>query len=1080
MQDAEPIGITTDSKPAKTTPKQKAKHTKKQPINHSPLSVENPPIKTPFIEEALLENPTETITEIPNAPIILKDKKLPKSYINHSPLGVKKINKTESLAGVLPDGTFLEFPSASEDDTIIEKTHPETPSDVLTAEEMSTADNLLKTIDKTAHHYSIAEMEAHDKAEELLAALGNKVLLHIRGKLSEFEYSRFVEYLAEPKDLEMVLDYMDSAVKNPDGSTLSNLIPTLQRLIYAIRKADPKDPRLSSACKKLIGLHKAGFKNPHSMNDGFYPIALTGTPEAKQYIQNALTNLTDGKYYYNLNKCQPWVDDLNSVDKSYVTISSGALNDFAPKKQPKLVPHSPSHESNFEWIKPPSHESNHANEGQNGGSVNEGQNNKEIKSDKKPVYRVALGEVVPIASVGPVEGSIPTEAIDPNDPEKSSVYPEKFVEFFAEMEKLREANPNDEDLIKAIEKSLGIETPLRVTTEAALLIDWQLFCTSIISGNKNQERMFGDKEWTDWITARLGARAYGNGPLTPDFIKFIHSCLTKNAIPQIGGKFRHTIVYADDYSNAGNPAKYTAEQVAVVNENPLLRFVQEGEDPNTGFIHYPNSVKGKASEQLSEKAEEYYMESRTNERLITCLVMDLCDWYNVERSKPHDPYELAAKLQRRLVAIHPFGDVNGRTSRLLMNWSLENDNVDPAIVYNPDGDILTPEKDWSGEIRYGSDLHYAVTERRTQLEAIGYEDTAELMGLSEVKTFYDLAFSKLQKAPDQQPSGETIDRKAYAEFTDKLQEEYDQFLADFASIRAVEKQDSSWDKCPEGGLIPKSFIDLTTLTPKDAQTYQQYIRNNYSSDAPVYRGGMVTTAIASEQDVVRIFENYSGPGAGYLTAKRSYVSPASTNRIEPSVVARSLDAYNSLITNAYFKQHHPDLATESSDDLDIVQVINTHIGGDGKNPHFFDSPFVSTTFKESLATDWGSAADAIKFAKSGLVFTLRAPKFGGIFTFGIKWQNEVSDLPGLQAVYFRYANEREVLVPGAINPANIDSLVVNDITDDTNTLSRKSATAYRAQKQVTADGIFLEIENVANGTTTKYKLNPATNRYERL
>ena len=74
MQDAEPIGITTDSKPAKTTPKQKAKHTKKQPINHSPLSVENPPIKTPFIEEALLENPTETITEIPNAPIILKNK----------------------------------------------------------------------------------------------------------------------------------------------------------------------------------------------------------------------------------------------------------------------------------------------------------------------------------------------------------------------------------------------------------------------------------------------------------------------------------------------------------------------------------------------------------------------------------------------------------------------------------------------------------------------------------------------------------------------------------------------------------------------------------------------------------------------------------------------------------------------------------------------------------------------------------------------------------------------------------------------------------------------------------------------
>jgi len=54
---------------------------------------------------------------------------------------------------------------------------------------------------------------------------------------------------------------------------------------------------------------------------------------------------------------------------------------------------------------------------------------------------------------------------------------------------------------------------------------------------------------------------------------------------------------------------------------------------------------------------------------IPVLLDEFFKWYNRSKEKLH-PVELAALVHLKFVTIHPFGDGNGRTSRLLMNFVL--------------------------------------------------------------------------------------------------------------------------------------------------------------------------------------------------------------------------------------------------------------------------------------------------------------------------------------------------------------------------------------------------------------------------
>ncbi len=55
---------------------------------------------------------------------------------------------------------------------------------------------------------------------------------------------------------------------------------------------------------------------------------------------------------------------------------------------------------------------------------------------------------------------------------------------------------------------------------------------------------------------------------------------------------------------------------------------------------------------------------------VDILLREFFQWYNKNKNKLH-PIELAAKVHLKFVTIHPFGDGNGRISRLMMNFVLK-------------------------------------------------------------------------------------------------------------------------------------------------------------------------------------------------------------------------------------------------------------------------------------------------------------------------------------------------------------------------------------------------------------------------
>lgn len=94
---------------------------------------------------------------------------------------------------------------------------------------------------------------------------------------------------------------------------------------------------------------------------------------------------------------------------------------------------------------------------------------------------------------------------------------------------------------------------------------------------------------------------------------------------------------------------------------------------------------------------EYPPPGEVKERL-----QKLIDDLKAELSKPDaDVVGAAARFQRHFVALHPFGDSNGRTSRLLMNRILADFDLPPAILKHQNRDISTSPEQWRREVAEG-------------------------------------------------------------------------------------------------------------------------------------------------------------------------------------------------------------------------------------------------------------------------------------------------------------------------------------------------------------------------------------------
>ncbi|KAI1133660.1 fido domain-containing protein [Nemania abortiva] len=104
----------------------------------------------------------------------------------------------------------------------------------------------------------------------------------------------------------------------------------------------------------------------------------------------------------------------------------------------------------------------------------------------------------------------------------------------------------------------------------------------------------------------------------------------------------HNILYAGMADNEVVPGQYRGADHAIA-----AKYV----DPKTG--------KEKTTRFIHPRAVPTYMASWVED-----LNMDI---HRAKNGMPFDPYDLAAKYYHHFINIHPFGDGNGRTSRIILN-----------------------------------------------------------------------------------------------------------------------------------------------------------------------------------------------------------------------------------------------------------------------------------------------------------------------------------------------------------------------------------------------------------------------------
>lgn len=561
-----------------------------------------------------------------------------------------------------------------------------------------------------------------------------------------------------------------------------------------------------------------------------------------------------------------------------------------------------------------------------------------------------------------------------------------------------------EHSIEESEKALGILTEYDRQAEASLFIDKKFLSYALITGvSKNSERVFGDNAWADYLDGRLFARQYGKQALTPNFIRELHTKLTQRSDPKISGKIRDVGVIGASYDDGNNPATYTADQVKAIEQNPLLSFRREppeGEDSTTGYIVYPHPKSGVQTQEAVEKDLE-----------------ELCDWFNAAKKQDtYSPHIVAGLLQHRLISLHPFLDSNGRLTRVLMNWSLENDDENPSVIDNPSDDILTDEETWISYIADGSKQYKEMKKRQAALEEAGIDNINALFDLGQDKAFYEYIFRYLKVAPPLPTNGDKHKHQVYEEFLASFKDEMGRFQEHMRATSKLTTADGERE-ISQGGLMTPEFMDFASSL--HTQVLPMELRKQLFTDIEAYRGGIVDGDV--DDDVLcQMFLGYTGVGTGYRALKRSHLSATSLQGVDRSVIRETMEYYNKLFASSYFAKKHSDINNPYDTSPTTVGDLNTTVKEhtEGGQP-IWNSPFASTSLNYGESRGWANkfTADYAKNAQHGVLFKTKLPREGMIMTFGHKPE-------GLTATGFY--QEYEALVAGGLQPASITGIEIYD------------------------------------------------------
>lgn len=553
------------------------------------------------------------------------------------------------------------------------------------------------------------------------------------------------------------------------------------------------------------------------------------------------------------------------------------------------------------------------------------------------------------------------------------------------------------DQIHESERALGLESEYDKLLEASLFIDKSFLSYALITGvAKQPERVFGDKAWADYLDGRLFAREYGRKDLTPEFIIGLHKKLTQRSDPEISGQIRDVDAKASAYDDPGKPVAYTTEQVRAIEQNPQLTFLRvppKDNDSTTGFIIFPHSSP------IAQTREE-----------ITKDLKQLCEWFNnVKKQESYNPHIIAGLLQHRLISLHPFGDSNGRLTRMLMNWSLENDGETPSVIDNPSEDILTDEETWISYVSEGSKKYKALKKKQAALQEAGVDNTNALFDLGIDKAFYEYIFRYLKQTPPLPTRGDKHKHQTYEDFLADFKSEMNSFQEYMRTTSTFTFGNSSLE-ISHGEFITPEFMEFASSIATQALPLE--LKKQFFADTEIYRGGIVDGKL-DDDNILQMFLGYIGVGTGYRSLKHSHLAATSLQKVNPQDVRESMEYYNKMVASSYLQKKHPSIdnpyINAPSPVRDLNVTIREHmVGGEA----IWNSPFASTSLDYGFAKSYTNnfSAPFAKDAQHGVLFKVKLPKEGTVITFGKTFNG------------FRY----ETLVAGSLQPASITGIEVFD------------------------------------------------------
>lgn len=262
-----------------------------------------------------------------------------------------------------------------------------------------------------------------------------------------------------------------------------------------------------------------------------------------------------------------------------------------------------------------------------------------------------------------------------------------------------------------------------------------------------------DEESGAPFQAFMNARQYlkeKSPALSVDLIQEIHRRVMSGGVAGLASGKQGVIRSVPIFGNSAGSFRMTVDEAKIIEENPYLSFTSLSQSPAAlnnsvwqkvkiwtsdltlqisepaptlvdGHIIYPDISKSKdetiaiiknshpelwLSIGFFRKNQPDGKNPELEQKFIRALLEERIHRFEREASEviaknSADMINLIADFQRDLIAIHPFEDGNGRSSRLLMNHLLTSKGFAPVRLVDPFLDIQLSQNAWKQSVRMG-------------------------------------------------------------------------------------------------------------------------------------------------------------------------------------------------------------------------------------------------------------------------------------------------------------------------------------------------------------------------------------------